>query len=377
MMNRDVARKHHALRYWLAMPRIKGIGARTWLQLLDRLETPEAIFNADSGVLSDCGLGMPAINRLRQSDQDCLQSDLDWLDDPANRLVTWHDSSYPQLLKQIHDPPPVLYASGDTGLLKQLQISIVGSRNPSPDGKRMARDFSRQLAGLGITITSGLASGLDSCAHQGALDAGGTTIAVLGSGLDVIYPAKNRGLAESIRESGVLVSEFPPDARPVPANFPRRNRIISGLSAGTLVVEATLRSGSLITARLAMEQGREVYAIPGSIYNPLSRGCHKLISDGAKLVEDIAGILEEIAPLAAITNQGGQEQDKNDKTPGELDEYCKLLLENIAKQPVSIDMLVDETRLGVQIVASSLIKLELNGLVESLPGGEYIRTFMN
>ena len=210
---------------------------------------------------------------------------MEWLSQPGNHVVHFQDAAYPALLKQIADPPPLLFVRGDRDYLAQPQLAIVGSRNPTHTGRALAREFAAHLASFGLTITSGLASGIDGAAHQGAIEAGGTTLAVTGTGLDRVYPARHRDLAHRVAENGALVTEFPPGTAPLAANFPRRNRLISGLSLGTLVVEAALRSGSLITARSALEQGREVFAIPGSIHNPLARGCHALIRDGAKLVE--------------------------------------------------------------------------------------------
>ena len=360
--------------YWLAMARIRGVGTRTWLHLLRSFKSAEAIFTAENASLADHGLNDDSIQSLKQPDRNRIDSDLEWLADPCNHLLTWNDQCYPALLRQIHDPPPVLYVRGDPGVLDQLQISIVGSRNPSADGRRNAREFARNLCGYGLTITSGLATGLDTCAHLGALDVSGRTIAVFGSGLDVIYPAGNQSLAENLVRSGALVSEYPPGTRPLPVHFPKRNRIISGLSVGTLVVEATLSSGSLITAGCALEQGREVFAIPGSIHNPLSRGCHRIIRDGAKLVESVDDILVEIIPSLAVTNQAGHEPAKNDKNLERLDGNTKLLLDNIGLQPVGVDTLVSETGMEAGRVTATLLVLELDGLIEQVPGGEYVRS---
>ena len=360
--------------YWLAMARIRGVGTRTWLHLLRSFKSAEAIFTAENASLADHGLNDDSIQSLKNPDWNLIDSDLVWLADPCNHLLTWNDRRYPTLLRQIHDPPPVLYVRGDPGVLDQLQISIVGSRNPSADGRRNAREFARNLCGYGLTITSGLATGLDTCAHLGALDVSGRTIAVFGSGLDVIYPAGNQSLAENLVRSGALVSEYPPGTRPLPVHFPKRNRIISGLSVGTLVVEATLSSGSLITAGCALEQGREVFAIPGSIHNPLSRGCHRIIRDGAKLVESVDDILVEIIPSLAVTNQAGHEPAKNDKNLERLDGNTKLLLDNIGLQPVGVDILVSETGMEAGRVTATLLVLELDGLIEQVPGGEYVRS---
>ena len=246
------------------------------------------------------------------------------------------------MLRQIHTPPPALFVRDDPAVLMSPQLGIVGSRHPSVDGHRLAGDFSASLAVNGITITSGLAQGIDSYAHQGALKAQSSTIAILGNGLGSVYPACNRKLAEDILERGALVSEFPLDCRPIPSNFPRRNRIISGLSMGVLVVEAALKSGSLITARFANEQGREVFAIPGSIHNPMARGCHALIRDGAKLVEQIQDITEELQPMAALVRKSFVQSVAEPRSTKGLDAKTKLLLDSIGYQAVNIDTLVEE-----------------------------------
>lgn len=372
-MDKDGTSTRQDLAYWLALLRMPAIGNVLLGQLLNDFASPHAIFRADTGAISKYGLKAKTIEFLRDPPWLLIDNDLSWLHHANNHLVTIHDQFYPQLLKQIHDPPVALYVSGDPGILNTLQISMVGSRNPTADGRRLARDFAGRLADLGITITSGLALGIDSYSHLGALDAAGTTIAVLGSGLDIVYPARNKKLATSIIEKGALVSEFPPGVNPMPANFPRRNRIISGMSLGTLVVEAALRSGSLITAGHALEQGREVFAMPGSIYNPLARGCHALLRQGAKLTESVDDILEELGPLSALIGEDVNRWDNSQKIIKGLDEHSKLLLDNIGRRPVSIDYLVEETSLAVNIVSSILLNLELRGLIESLPGGAYTR----
>ena len=359
--------------YWFAMRRTRGIGVRTWQLLLRAFDTVDAVFTAETSALTALGLGEDAVNSLKNLDRRGIDADLKWLASPNRYLLTWADDRYPRLLRQIHDPPLVLFVQGNIDVLDTTQISIIGSRNPSPDGRRNAREFARNLASCGFTITSGLAVGLDTCAHLGALDAAGRTIAVLGSGLDVIYPACNHSLAGQVAQKGALVSEYPSGTRPVAINFPRRNRIISGLSMGTLVVEATLSSGSLITAGLALEQGREVFAIPGSIHNPLSQGCHRLIRDGAKLVEIVDDILEEISPIQSAFIPPRCVQPRKGNLPEGLDADSKLLLHNIGMQPVGVDTLVQETGLTAGAIMASLLTLELGGFVEQLPGGEYRR----
>jgi DNA processing protein len=264
-----------------------------------------------------------------------------------------------------------LYVTGDPSVLHLPSLAIVGSRNPTSGGARNAFEFARHLGGSGFCIVSGLAQGIDAAAHRGALEAGAATVAFLGHGIDIIYPARNRGLAEAIAERGALVSEYPLGMQPRKPFFPQRNRLISGLSLGTLVVEAARQSGSLITARLAAEQGREVFALPGSIHNPLARGCHRLIRDGAKLVESANDIVSELAPLAGHVLTGSVEPIES--PPGRtMDdaEYVKLRSE-LGYDPVSIDDLVQRSGLTIGEVSSMLLILELDGMVEKLPGGRY------
>ena len=273
---------------------------------------------------------------------------------------------------QLPDPPPLLYAHGNIELLCMPQLAMVGSRNPSSSGRQTATDFARHLGAAGLVITSGLALGIDAASHQGALDAGAGTIAVTGTGLDRVYPASHRELARSIAASGVLVSELPTGTPPLAENFPRRNRIISGLSLGTLVVEAAIRSGSLITARLAAEQGREVFAIPGSIHNPLARGCHRLIREGAKLVETASDVIDELGALAAACEPAAATAAQPD-APVELDQDYLQLLEYMGFDEISIDRLVEQGQLTPAEVSSMLLQLEMGGFVAASHGGRYIR----
>ncbi|MCB1693261.1 MAG: DNA-processing protein DprA [Pseudomonadales bacterium] len=294
-----------------------------------------------------------------------VEKDLVWLSHPQHHLIAWGSAeSYPLLLREIPDPPPLLFVDGDLRLLSSRQIAIVGSRNMSAAGRKTATGFAGQLARAGLTITSGLARGIDAAAHTGALEVGGKTIAVLGSGCDVTYPRQNRRLADRIRESGAVVSEFPLGTPGRAENFPRRNRIVTGLSVGTLVVEAASRSGSLISARLAAEQGRDVLAVPGSIFSRQSRGCHQLIKEGARLVESVEDIAEEI---------GGIEWTAGDNRPSQRpslpDEVQARLYEALDATPSSVDDLVSRTRLDVPVVLAALIQLEVCGLVESGVGG--------
>lgn len=299
-----------------------------------------------------------------------------WLEHPKHHLLAKADVLYPESLRQLTGSPEYLYVSGQVELLSDPQIAIVGARNMTPYGRGNAKAFAEFFARSGLIVTSGLALGVDAVAHQAALDAGGQTIAVVATGLDQVYPKQNQALAQAIEESGVMVSEFPLGTPPVKTNFPIRNRIISGLSLGTLVVEAAERSGSLITARLAVEQGREVFAIPGSIHNPMSRGCHRLLRHGAKLVESAADILEELAQKLQQTLDIGsnspEELPLNLVNPGGLDADYRSLLESVGYEATSVDRLIGLTGLKVEEVASMLLMLELDGHIESVPGG-YMR----
>ncbi len=294
-----------------------------------------------------------------------------WQAGPRHRIIPHGDADFPQLLGEISNPPHLLYVDGDPEILHLPALAIVGSRNPTKGGERNAYEFARHLASVGFTIVSGLAQGIDTAAHRGALAAGGKTIAFLGHGIDRIYPASNHGLAKEIAASGALVSEFPLGTHPGKEHFPQRNRLISGLSLGTLVVEAARRSGSLITARLAAEQGREVFALPGSIHNPLARGCHELIRQGAKLVETSDDIVNELAPLAGQLLQNTMESTSKETAVESLDKEYVQLRNSMGHDPVSIDQLAENSGLTIDQVSSMLLILELHGEIESLSGGRY------
>jgi DNA processing protein len=371
----DLVPDKEELRCWLALIRAPGMGGHRLVSLLDRLDSLSELFRLPTDRLADLGIPRRTAAYLSSGRWHRADADLAWLEQPHNHLITLRDPRYPLLLKEIADPPPVLFVHGDPGILNFPQLAIVGSRNPSHSGKETAFDFARQLAAAGLTITSGLAIGIDGASHKGALAAGSTTVAVTGTGLDRVYPARQRELARQIGEQGALVSEFSLGTPPLPANFPRRNRIISGLSVGTLVVEAAQRSGSLITARIAGEQGREVFAIPGSIHNPMARGCHALIRQGAKLVEQASDILEELAPLLAGLNAAcetncNSSQSKRSKLDGEYHS----LLDSMGFDPVAADQLIERSGLTADVVSSMLLLLELEGYVSSAPGGRYCRT---
>ncbi len=373
MVREDRHTPSSELTAWLALLRIPLLGPGRIRNLLDGFASPAGIFAASADELRNRGLPVESIDALSRPDWRAAEADRKWLADNNCHFISCRDPRYPEILKAIPDPPAGLFIRGDIEVLSSLQIAIVGSRNPSPSGRRTARELAVQLARAGITVVSGMATGIDSRAHEGALDAGAPTIAVLGNGLKTVYPARNRQLARRITESGALVSEFPPEIRPLAANFPRRNRIISGLAAGVVVVEAAMRSGSLITARYAMEQGREVFAVPGSIHNPLARGCHALIKQGVKLTETIEDILEEIGALSVTVYNHRHPADFQAYNGAGLDEESKLLLDNIGDAPVTIDELSDLTLMSVDEISAKLLELELQGLLESIAGGAYIR----
>ena len=360
---------------WLALHHMQGIGPASFHRLLEIFPDPAVILNAGAGQLQQAGLSDSTIKALRHPDVQAIEHDLEWQAKPGNRIITCRDSDYPALLLEISDPPPLLYLHGNIEVLQEPKLAVVGSRNPTAVGRQTATDFARHLSAAGLIITSGLALGIDAAAHQGALDAGAATIAVMGTGLDRVYPARNRDLARQIAEVGLLVSEFPPGTPPKAENFPRRNRIISGLSLGTLVVEAAIRSGSLISARFALEQGREVFAIPGSIHNPLARGCHHLIRQGAKLVETAQDIMDELGALASAFGPGTVTSDRPVAQHGapQLAEDYAQLLESIGFDNTSVDMLVATTHLTPAEVSSMLLQLEMSGYIAANPGGLYSR----
>lgn len=381
-----------SLRSWLALNHIPNLGPVRIHSLLNIFENPSAILNAGLSGWKEAGLSEKMIHQLSVPDWDKVDADLKWLEQENASILTLDDESYPSLLKNIPDAPPILYVLGQVEILNLPQLAIVGSRNPTHAGKDTAHNFAAYLTSVGMTVTSGMALGIDTAAHQGALDSmnkgvagNGFTVAVTGTGLDRVYPAKNRELAHKIAEYGALVSEYAPGTPPLPGNFPRRNRIISGLSMGVLVVEAALQSGSLITARLANDQGREVFAVPGSIHHPLAKGCHALIRQGAKLVETADHILEELGAFAAMIDKfatsavdsGYSEQNSDQKNEMEsnfilnVDDEYKQVLQCVDFEPTSVDKVVARSGLTAEAVCSMLLVLELQGYVTALSGGYY------
>ena len=362
------------LKNWLALCRTPGAGPVIQKKLLRLFNnSPNHIFSAEKKVLKSIGLNTNTINYILSPDWQSIEKDLAWLEHPDHYLINIFDKRYPALLKGMHDAPILLFIRGNPDIICSNQLAIVGSRNPSHAGKRNAYKFSGQISQYGITVTSGMALGIDCQAHLGALDRNGQTIAVLGSGPDIVYPARHRNLAERIVENGALISEFPTGVKPIATNFPRRNRIISGLSVGILVVEAARQSGSLITAKFAIEQGREIFAIPGSINNPLSKGCHYLIKQGAKLVEDLQDIIDELSPFIHSTFQYIDPEINDANQLPDMDEDYQQLLNFIAYEPVSIDEMIAHTGLTTAVVSSMLLILELRGMVAAAPGGFYSR----
>ena len=309
---------------------------------------------------------------LAAPDHAAIDADLVWIAASGARIVLATDPDYPALLLQSSGAPAALYVLGSVEALSTAQLAMVGSRSPTAAGRATAREFAAWFAGAGLAVTSGLAVGIDAASHEGALAGGGLTLAVFATGLDRVYPAEHTALARRIRAAGALVSEFPPRTPPLRRHFPRRNRIIAGLSLGTLVVEAARYSGSLITARYAAESGRDVFAIPGSIHSPLSRGCHQLIKSGAKLVEEAADVLTELR--FPVRKEQVTSREAELRKPPELDKEYEMLLDALGFEAATIDVLVARTRLPGESVASMLLILELEGRVATFPGGRYGRT---
>jgi len=356
-----------ALKHWLALVRAHGIGPARASQLLAAFHSPEGIYAAGPRGWRSVGLEGSLHGSLAKPDWNSVDSDMRWLEAPGRDFITIEDPRYPPQLRETLGAPMALFTQGDPDLLPLPQLGIVGARSASPQGLENARAFAAELARRGLVITSGLALGIDGAAHEGALQADGFTIAVFGTGLDRVYPARHRELAHRIAGKGLLVSEFPPETASKPENFPKRNRIISALSLGVLVVEATHDSGSLITARYANEQGRDVFAIPGSIHNPMARGCHKLIRQGAKLVETVDDILEEIAPHIARHRETNAVSSHGDSSPDEA------LLAAFGDDPIAFDELITRSGLAVDVLSTALLRLELQGQVLAASGGRYQR----
>lgn len=359
---------HDSLKNWLYLRHTPGVGSRTCHTLLNAFGSIDAIFNASHKQLAAVAIKPEIISALNNQQKPDISADLNWSLEDNHHIITFFDEPYPARLKDLIDAPPILYVRGDLDYLAQPQLAMVGSRNPSAAGRNTAKEFAHHLSNAGITITSGLANGIDGASHEGALQGLAGTIAVLAHGLDIVYPGNHQKLAQDITQHGAVISEMPIGTQPLPGLFPRRNRIISALSLGTLVVEAALKSGSLITARLAMEQNREVFAIPGSIHNPMARGCHQLIRQGAKLVETASDILEELCISTGNTLSSQPKPEKNIPDNAKdslqtLDPDHQKLLKCLAYEPSSIDELVVSSNFSAAEVASMLLILELEGIV--------------
>jgi len=358
---------------WLRLDGARGVGLRTAHQLLEAFGTPGAIFQAGHAALA-AYVGPALASTLcappSSATRTLIDTTLAWLAASMHHVLVLGDAAYPQALANIPDPPLLLYIKGRIDLLARPALAIVGSRNATAQGKANAGAFAGALSDAGVCVVSGLALGIDAAAHEGALRGTGSTIAVVGTGADLFYPARNRALAERIANEGCIVSEYALGTPPSSGNFPRRNRIISGLSSGVLVIEAAAQSGSLITARVAAEQGREVFALPGSIHAPLARGCHQLIRDGARLVETVNEVLEamQMLPLASTAPSGTQ------ALPTESN--CTELLAQLGHEALDVDALLERLDTNIGQLSMGLLALEMAGMIERLPGGKVQRVIV-
>ncbi len=374
---------------WLRLMLTEGVGPHTARELMSRFGLPESVFSAGFPALQKCvpdKLALALSTAPTGAVASQIATTLAWARQPGNQVLTFADDHYPPSLLSIADPPPVLYVKGRVELLALPTIAIVGSRSASVQGAQNAEHFARALSHAGLTVVSGMALGIDAAAHEGALsanDAHGSTVAITGTGLDLVYPAKHRELAHRIAAHGCLVSEYPLGTPAIASNFPRRNRLISGLAQGVLVVEAALQSGSLITARSALEQGRDVFAIPGSIHSPLAKGCHQLIRQGAKLVESAQDVLEELtwqAPVRtaepvppARSRQSTRSTGSDAAIRRSASSEAERLLKAAGHDPVSVDELAERSGLSLSSVQAGLLELEMLGRIEMLAGGRYCR----
>ena len=366
---------------WIRLTCTNGIGCETARKLLLAFGLPHQIFSATLNDLKQVvterqaqALCLP----LSETTQHLIEQTERWCDQPNNHFITLADPNYPTNLLEIPDPPTVLYVKGRLDLLAATSVAVVGSRNATEQGIKNARQFSASLSHAGITIISGMALGIDTAAHEGALAGVGATVAVIGTGADKVYPARNHELAHQIAAQGCIVSEYALGTPPIASNFPRRNRLISGLAQGVLVIEAAAQSGSLITARMAAEQGRDVFAIPGSIHSPLAKGCHQLIKQGAKLVETAQDILQELRLDHIAPNPSIAPTPSSARAAAETVDAIALadddsLLTHMGYDPVHPDELALRSHLASSVLSEKLLLLELEGLVEIMPGGLYRR----
>lgn len=358
----------NSLSHYLALIRIQQLGPAKCRQLEQHFDDLGDCFSLPLQSLIDSGVPKKIALQLKNPDWAAVERDLEWAKAPDQHILSWHDEQYPTLLKETVHSPPVLFIKGDIDCLQTQNLAMVGSRNPSIDGQNHAFSLAYALSEAGFTIVSGLALGIDGASHQGALKANSKTIAVVATGLDSVYPARHRGLAEKISHQGAIVSEFPLGTQPRACHFPQRNRIISGLSLGVIVVEAAIKSGSLITARYALEQGREIFAVPGSIHNPMAKGCHALIQQGAKLIEKVDDIIEELAPFIPCGPK------KEEKSGFRLEKRSQKLVKFVGYGTTTVDQLSQRSGLAVSEVSAQLLELELQGLVRTVPGG-YMRVY--
>jgi len=374
-------------RDWLTIVNAPAIGGASLIHAVETMGGAAAVVSASARDLARHRLPEAAVRAITRPDRARIEKDLTWLSEPNHHLLCWDSDDYPILLRRINNPPAALFVDGDPGCLWQPQIAVIGSRNPTAGGLDHARDFAATLARQGMTITSGLASGIDSAAHTAAMDAGSMTIAVNGTGLDIVYPASSREVAKRVRSQGAMISELPLGSPPRRQHFPSRNRIISGLSLAVLVIEAGLNSGTLITARKAAEQGRDVFALPGSLHNPMAKGCHRLIREGARLVENTADIMQELGPIAAelqmeIRSRLEQPDRGPDSAASKPDRHTNKLLDDsdysklwevLGYDPKPVDSIIEQSGLSAREVSSMLLMMELKGLVKKHANGRFFR----
>jgi DNA processing protein len=356
---------------WLRLEQTAGVGSDTARKLLAVFGLPANIFSADLSALNKLvpeRIALALLAPASSAFQAQLERTYQWCQQTGNQVLTLVDPAYPRALLEISDPPILIYVKGRHELLTARSMAVVGSRNATAQGISHAEKFSEALSQAGLTISSGMAAGIDAAAHQGGLRGRGSTIAVIGTGADIVYPARNRALAHLIANDGCIVSEYPLGMPAIASNFPRRNRIISGLAQGVLVIEAAAQSGSLITARMAAEQGRDVFAIPGSIHSPLSKGCHQLIKQGAKLVDAAQDILDELGILPLMSSMPVSEPPQQARSDG-----SGRLLGAVGYDPVHIEILAERTGFDIASLSAQLLEQELAGNIESLPGGMYRR----
>ncbi len=353
------------LYYLLALNRMPNIGPKTAQKLLLRWPNLEVLFNLSTSELLAHGLSERLISAFKKIDHAGVDSDYTWCHQQKNRFIlTWEDEDYPSVLKEIFDPPFILYAEGELSCLQEPTLAIVGTRDPSSLGVDIAKQFAMELSLHGLTIVSGLARGIDAAAHEGCLSGTGKTVAVLGNGIDRVYPKQHRGLLARVKDTGLVLSEFPLGTPPIAGHFPRRNRIISGVSSAILVVESAVLSGSLVTARLALEQNREVMAVPGSIRNPKTAGCHYLLQQGARIVTTLQDVLDVFS----------LEETKKQfvKKAGSMENALQHLLHCMGDGITTVDQLAIRSGRLVEDIICDLMELEIEGVIQSLPSG-YVR----